>query len=63
LSFLGTFDDIENPAKRAARIGQCFSSSWTFPGSRLKEIKENDIISDNGYMFTDGVGRAAKNIF
>jgi hypothetical protein len=30
LSFLGSFDHIDNPAKRAARIGQAFSSSWTF---------------------------------
>jgi len=30
LSFLGSFDKIENPAKKAARIGQAFSASWTY---------------------------------
>jgi hypothetical protein len=30
LSFLGSFDHIEIPAKKAARIGQSFSASWTY---------------------------------
>ena len=30
LSFLGVFDKIANPAKKAARIGQAFSASWTY---------------------------------
>ena len=36
LSFLGNFSEIENPAKRAARIGQSFSASWTYDGSKIK---------------------------
>ena len=46
LNFLGSFDTIENPAKRAARIGQSFSASWTYDASRIKYIVEDDIISD-----------------
>jgi len=30
LSFLGDFSKIDNPAKKAARIGQAFSASWTY---------------------------------
>jgi hypothetical protein len=30
LSFLGNFDSIDNPARKAARIGQAFSASWTY---------------------------------
>lgn len=39
LSFLGNFDSIDNPAKKAARIGQAFSASWTYL-CKEKEIHE-----------------------
>lgn len=35
LSFLGNFDSIEKPARRAARIGQSFSASWTYDASKI----------------------------
>lgn len=57
LSFLGDFDSIENPAKKAARIGQSFSSSWTYDASKIKCQNIDDELSDQGYMFTDGIGK------
>lgn len=33
LNFLGDFKDIRVPAKKAARIGQAFSSSYFFDSS------------------------------
>jgi hypothetical protein len=36
ISFLGDFDSIDIPAKKAARIGQSFSASWTFDGTPIK---------------------------
>lgn len=36
LQFLGDFQNISNHAKKAARIGQSFSSSWTYNGSDIK---------------------------
>ena len=35
LQFLGDFKGIPNHAKKAARIGQSFSSSWTYNGSNI----------------------------
>jgi RNA-dependent RNA polymerase len=62
LNFLGSFDTIENPAKRAARIGQSFSASWTYDASRIKYIVEDDIISDEGFLFTDGIGKISRDL-
>ena len=61
LSFLGSFDKIENPAKKAARIGQAFSASWTYlcKEGEIKEKTIKDEISSKGYMFTDGIGKVS----
>jgi RNA-dependent RNA polymerase len=59
---LGSFDEIENPAKRAARIGQSFSASWTFDASKIKYKEEADILTENGYNFTDGIGKISKDL-
>ena len=64
LSFLGNFDNIDNPAKRAARIGQAFSSSWTFqckPGE-IQELILDDDYSPKGYMYTDGIGKFSEDL-
>ncbi len=62
LSFLGNFDEIENPAKRAARIGQSFSASWTFEASKIKAIEQEDIYSEKNFNFTDGIGKISKDL-
>lgn len=59
---MGSFDEIENPAKRAARIGQSFSASWTYDASKIKYKEENDIKSENGFLFTDGIGKISKDL-
>ncbi len=53
-----------NPAKKSARIGQSFSSSWTFTGLAVKnEKKEKDILTPKeGFNFTDGIGKISKNL-
>jgi len=59
---LGSFDDIENPAKRAARIGQSFSASWTYSAEKIKYKVEDDIRSANNFLFTDGIGKISKDL-
>jgi hypothetical protein len=59
LSFLGDFSKIDNPAKKAARIGQAFSSSWAYL-CKAGEIKEKIIHDDSsykGYLYNDGIGK------
>lgn len=43
LNFLGNFDDIYIPAKKYARIGQSFSSSWTYDGVNFKSKIIDDV--------------------
>lgn len=59
---MGNFDEIENPAKRAARIGQSFSSSWTYDASKIKYKIENDLKSERNFIFTDGIGKISKDL-
>ena len=56
---MGVFDNEKIVAKRAARMGQCFSTTQPIH-YRLPPITEENVIPDvmhNGYNFTDGVGR------
>jgi RNA-dependent RNA polymerase len=63
LAFLGDFEDIRIAAKKAARIGQAFSSSISFDSSNLPyEIKEDDK-SVKGFLFTDGIGQISREAF
>ena len=59
---MGNFSEIENPAKRAARIGQSFSASWTYDGSKIKTKEEPDIMSENNFNFTDGIGKISRDL-
>lgn len=53
---MGNFKDIKNPAKYAARLGQCFSTTRAM---RNHQIVVNTIpdVDRNGHCFTDGVGK------
>eukprot|EP00252_Welwitschia_mirabilis_P004884 TRINITY_DN1521_c0_g1_i2.p1 TRINITY_DN1521_c0_g1~~TRINITY_DN1521_c0_g1_i2.p1 ORF type:complete len:1212 (+),score=159.84 TRINITY_DN1521_c0_g1_i2:186-3821(+) len=54
--WMGKFSD-RNVAKHAARMGQCFSSTYhtvDVPKSQVEELQE---IVRNGYMFSDGIGK------
>lgn len=57
---MGSFDQEHIVAKRAARMGQCFSTTKpvTTVGGRRQWKKDptSDVINNN-YTFTDGVGR------
>ena len=57
---LGSFGHIRIVAKYAARIGQCFSTTTPFRGiSKPNRIMIEDI-KNNGYCFTDGVGKISR---
>ena len=60
---MGRFDEEKIVAKRAARMGQCFSTTKpvTTVGGRRHWIKDPtpDVIN-NGYTFTDGVGKISR---
>ncbi|KAI9757369.1 MAG: hypothetical protein M4579_003483 [Chaenotheca gracillima] len=62
--WMGDFQDISIPAKYAARIGQCFSTTRAIKGSSVDVItlKDHDLHLANGriYRFTDGVGKISK---
>lgn len=61
---MGVFDKIGNPAKKAARIGQAFSASWTYlcKENEIKELTIPDEYSSKGYMYTDGIGKISANL-
>lgn len=60
---MGKFDEEKIVAKRAARMGQCFSTTKpvTTVGGRRHWTKDPtpDVVS-NGYTFTDGVGKISR---
>ncbi|KPI35395.1 RNA-dependent RNA polymerase 1 [Cyphellophora attinorum] len=59
---MGVFDNERIVAKRAARMGQCFSTTRPIRCS-IPLITENDLTPDieiNGHNFTDGVGKISK---
>jgi RNA-dependent RNA polymerase len=56
---MGTFDHEKIIAKRAARMGQCFSTTKPVK-LRIPRVTRTSLIDDvvrNGYTFTDGVGQ------
>ena len=58
----GDFDNETIIAKRAARIGQCFSTTRNISG-RIDRVTRHDCIPDivrNGYMFSDGCGKISQ---
>lgn len=63
MEFLGDFSKIPVAAKKAARIGQAFSSSYCFDSSKIKEIIVEDDVSAKKYLFTDGIGMISKDLF
>ncbi|KAH1780249.1 hypothetical protein KXW56_004375 [Aspergillus fumigatus] len=58
-AWMGTFNDIRNVAKHAARLGQCFSTTRAIAGCPV-QIRLIDDVVRNGYTFSDGVGRISK---
>jgi RNA-dependent RNA polymerase len=58
-AWMGTFNDIRNVAKHAARLGQCFSTTRAIAGCPV-QIRLIDDVVQNGYTFSDGVGRISK---
>ena len=55
----GEFNHETIIAKRAARLGQCFSTTTTISG-RIDRVTRHDLIDDierNGYNFSDGCGK------
>ncbi len=60
LSFLGDFGNIKIAAKKAARIGQAFSSSFSFDASNLSYKIIKDEISNKKFLFTDGIGMISR---
>ncbi|KAK4798218.1 hypothetical protein SAY86_030544 [Trapa natans] len=56
LQWMGKFS-INNVAKCAARMGQCFSSTYATLEVPLSQVKSNlPDIERNGYCFSDGIG-------
>lgn len=55
-ALMGDLTDIKIPAKHAARLGQCFSTTLAVTSCPV-QIKEVEDIERNGYTFSDGVGR------
>lgn len=56
---MGAFDNEKIVAKRAARMGQCFSTTHPIL-CKIPTITKDNLIPDitfNGYTFTDGVGK------
>ncbi|XP_043719156.1 RNA-dependent RNA polymerase 6-like isoform X2 [Telopea speciosissima] len=53
--WMGKFDD-RNVAKCAARMGQCFSSTYATVDVPLENVKIFPDIERNGYVFSDGIG-------
>ncbi|MFS7909401.1 putative RNA-directed RNA polymerase [Helianthus anomalus] len=62
ISWMGKFDD-KNVAKCAARMGQCFSSTYATVDVMSHEIdwKIKDI-KRNGYTFSDGIGKISTEL-
>ncbi|EAW09273.1 putative RNA-directed RNA polymerase (Sad-1) [Aspergillus clavatus NRRL 1] len=58
-AWMGTFNDIRNVAKHAARLGQCFSTTRAISGCPVQIHKIDDVVR-NGYTFSDGVGRISR---
>ncbi|KAH6855124.1 RNA dependent RNA polymerase-domain-containing protein [Chaetomium sp. MPI-CAGE-AT-0009] len=56
--WMGNFDHISSVAKLAARLGQCFSTTRLLHCiSAPRIVKIPDVETDDGFCFTDGVGK------
>lgn len=55
--WMGNFRHIRVPAKYAARLGQCFSTTRAIHGLSAPIIVKIPDIEHNGYNFSDGVGK------
>ncbi|KAI9662166.1 MAG: hypothetical protein M1831_002862 [Alyxoria varia] len=53
---MGDFRGIDVPAKYAARVGQCFSTTYALTSTTVKFVEIADV-ERNGRKFTDGVGK------
>ncbi|KAJ1267763.1 hypothetical protein BS78_07G083000 [Paspalum vaginatum] len=62
-AWMGRFFPIRNVAKHAARMGQCFTSSYATVTMRPGEVDEHleDVVR-NGYNFSDGVGKITPDL-
>ncbi|KAL1851938.1 hypothetical protein Plec18170_006241 [Paecilomyces lecythidis] len=58
-AWMGSFANIRNIAKHAARLGQCFSTTRAVTGCSVQICEIEDIVR-NEYTFSDGVGRISK---
>ncbi|KAL8387332.1 hypothetical protein RB595_009982 [Gaeumannomyces hyphopodioides] len=59
-AWMGDFRHIRNVGKYAARLGQCFSTTRNIDGTSLPWIKAIPDIEDDGYCFSDGVGKISQ---
>lgn len=49
-------------SKHAARMGQCFSSTYSTVEVPLKQVKDLPDIKRNGYEFSDGIGQMTPDL-
>lgn len=56
--WMGIFTNIRNPAKYAARLGQCFSTTRAMKNRKIIVSTIPDV-ERNGHCFTDGVGKVS----
>ncbi|OZJ04567.1 hypothetical protein BZG36_02704 [Bifiguratus adelaidae] len=61
-AWMGDFSSIHSVAKHAARMGQCFSSTFRASTLRVENIRMIRDIERNGYCFSDGVGKVSANL-
>ncbi|RPB04079.1 RdRP-domain-containing protein [Choiromyces venosus 120613-1] len=59
-AWMGSFRNIRVVAKHAARLGQCFSTTRAISGVRVDVRSTEDIVNDEGYNFSDGVGKISE---
>ncbi|KAL1965248.1 hypothetical protein VTN77DRAFT_6002 [Rasamsonia byssochlamydoides] len=59
---LGNFQDINSPAKVAARIGQTFSDTLTSIAIDPRIVRRVPDIERNGRVFSDGCGTLSKEV-
>lgn len=57
-----TIKKLTNPAKKAARVGQCFSASKLFRLNKVNVFWGNDLKDANGKMFSDGIGMISADL-
>jgi len=60
--WMGSFEGIKNPAKYAARLGQCFSVTHRSVELDAKRVVIEDDITYDGHIFSDGIGRISPSL-